>query len=189
MYQYYKQSHKTHVLLLEIEKTMIEDYETLNLFHLNKIQEQIKKHRLNATKINIKPEHGIAVDAWCTNHLPTPGPGGYRGMDLQTGEQLFLQNHLGPCTNNVAEFLAIVHGLMYCRKHKAHNCIYSDSEIAMAWIKMKQTNSGTDLSCNPKLVEKVWHAERWLFDQKHLVPVLKWETKNWGEIPADFNRK
>ena len=189
MYQYYKQSHKTHVLLEEENKKMIENYETLNLFHLNRIQERIKKHKLNATKENPKPDFGIAVDAWCTNHLPTPGPGGYRGVDLQTGEQLFLQNHLGPCTNNIAEFLAITHGIMYCKKHKKHSVVYSDSEIAMAWFKMKKANSGADLSKNQELVRKLWHAENWLLDQKHLATVLKWETKNWGEIPADFNRK
>lgn len=189
MYRYYKQAHKTHLMLIYENDKQIENWETINLAYLQKIQKRLKEKKEINEKIGEKPDRGIAVDAWCTNHLPGPGPCGYRGVCLETGKQLFLQNHLGPGTNNVAEFLAIIHGLMYVRKHKSHSVIWTDSEIAMAWIRLKQSNCKTNLTSNPKLVEKLWHAERWLFDQKNLVQVLKWETKHWGEIPADFGNK
>ena len=29
----------------------------------------------------------------------------------------------------------------------------------------------------------------WLKENKYSAIIKKWETKNWGEIPADFGRK
>ena len=29
----------------------------------------------------------------------------------------------------------------------------------------------------------------WLRTHPFRVPILKWDTQNWGEIPADFGRK
>ena len=31
--------------------------------------------------------------------------------------------------------------------------------------------------------------EKWLKENSFSNPILKWETKAWGEIPADFGRK
>ena len=50
----------------------------------------------------------LCVDAACSG---SPGPLEYRGVDLRTGREIF---RLGPFqngTNNVGEFLAIVHAL------------------------------------------------------------------------------
>lgn len=53
-----------------------------------------------------------AVDAACSGN---PGPMEYRGIDLATGAMLF---HFGPMkgTNNIGEFLAIVHALALMEK-------------------------------------------------------------------------
>jgi ribonuclease HI len=32
-------------------------------------------------------------------------------------------------------------------------------------------------------------AEKWLLSNEFSNEILKWETKAWGEIPADFGRK
>ena len=37
-----------------------------------------------------------------------------------------------------------------------------------------------------KLIER---AEKWLRENTYTTKILKWETKQWGEIPADFGRK
>jgi ribonuclease HI len=131
--------------------------------------------------------NSIVVDAACSG---SPGRLEYRGLDLQTGKELF---HKGPFengTNNVGEFLAIVQALMLLEKKKSSLPVYSDSETAIGWVKKKHCN--TTLSAdrtNLLLFELIEHAEDWLAEHKKTNPVLKWDTRAWGEIPADFNRK
>ena len=45
-----------------------------------------------------------------------------------------------------------------------------------------RTGERTDLD----LIER---AEKWLKTNTYTTPILKWETSEWGEIPADFGRK
>ena len=94
-------------------------------------------------------------------------------------------------TNNIGEFLALVHGIALLKnKNKEDIPIYSDSRIAMSWIKQKRckTNMHFDAS-NKDLLELIKRAETWLKENTFKNPILKWETKAWGEIPADFGRK
>ena len=131
--------------------------------------------------------YSIAVDAASSGN---PGPMEYRGVDTQTGKVLF---HKGPFergTNNIGEFLALVHGLAHLKKEGSDRIIYSDSRIAMGWVRKKKC--GTKLaphSSNKILFELISRAESWLKDNTYKTPVVKWETKAWGEIPADFGRK
>ncbi|NJL74009.1 MAG: ribonuclease H [Saprospiraceae bacterium] len=128
----------------------------------------------------------IAVDAACSGN---PGVMEYQGVDTKTGKQLFHQKfNLG--TNNIGEFLGIVHGLGYLEKLGARIPIYSDSKTAIGWVKKGQSKS--KLVVNEKteyLHELIKRAENWLATHDFRVPVLKWETEKWGEIPADFGRK
>ncbi|MGB0451248.1 MAG: viroplasmin family protein [Flavobacteriaceae bacterium] len=131
--------------------------------------------------------YSIAVDAASSGN---PGRMEYRGVDTQTGKVLF---HKGPFergTNNIGEFLALVHGLAHLKKEGNDRIIYSDSRIAMGWVRKKKC--GTKLaphSSNKILFELIARAESWLKDNTYKTPVVKWETKAWGEIPADFGRK
>ena len=131
--------------------------------------------------------YSIAVDAASSGN---PGRMEYRGVDTQTGKVLF---HKGPFergTNNIGEFLALVHGLAHLKKEGNNRIIYSDSRIAMGWVRKKKC--GTKLaphSSNKILFELIARAESWLKDNTYKTPVVKWETKAWGEIPADFGRK
>ena len=114
----------------------------------------------------------------------------YRGVDLTTKEVVF---HFGPIkgTNNIGEFLAIVHAmaLMEQRGLKGYT-IYTDSVSGQAWVRRMQCK--TNLERNPE-TEKAWQlverAEKWLKTHSFRVPIVKWDTKEWGEIPADFGRK
>ncbi len=128
-----------------------------------------------------------AVDAACSGN---PGPMEYRGVDLTTGQQVF---HFGPIkgTNNIGEFLAIVHALalMEQRGMKGYT-IYSDSVNAQLWVKKMQCKTKLVVDADTqKAHELITRAENWLKTHQFRVPIIKWDTKNWGEIPADFGRK
>jgi ribonuclease HI len=131
-----------------------------------------------------KPTRGIAVDGWCSGN---PGPGGYRGVDLETSEILFNIN-FPYCTNNIAEFCAIGHALMYAKKKMLSSTIYSDSQTAIKWIQNKHCNTTLDKK-DSRAMEFIGRIQRWLIEQKHMRPVEKWITNKWGEIPADFGHK
>lgn len=130
---------------------------------------------------------GIAVDAACSGN---PGMMEYRGVDLVTREEIF---HKGPFfdgTNNIGEFLAIVHGLAYLKKLNSNKIIYTDSMTALSWVKNKKANTKNPLtSRNADMFDLIRRAETWLKENSYFTPVLKWDTDNWGEIPADFGRK
>ena len=128
----------------------------------------------------------LAVDAACSGN---PGPMEYRGVYLKTGQEVF---HFGPVhgTNNIGEFLAIVHALALLKKKGVRMTIYSDSRNAMLWVKQKKCK--TKLARTPrteKLFELIERAEKWLHENVSDCPLLKWETQDWGEVPADFGRK
>ena len=130
--------------------------------------------------------NAIAVDAACSGN---PGKMEYRGIDLATGAQVF---HFGPVygTNNIGEFLAIVHALALMEKTGVKKTIYSDSYNAILWAKKKQCK--TKLERTPRteqLFGIIARAERWLNTHAITTPIIKWETKKWGEVPADFGRK
>lgn len=128
----------------------------------------------------------LAVDAACSGN---PGPMEYRGVYLLTGQEIF---HFGPVygTNNIGEFLAIVHGLALLKQKGLDMPIYSDSRNALNWVKQKKCK--TKLERTPrteKLFELIERAEKWLHSNQYTTPLLKWKTDQWGEVPADFGRK
>ncbi|MEL6974555.1 MAG: ribonuclease H family protein [Bacteroidota bacterium] len=131
--------------------------------------------------------HSIAVDAASSGN---PGKMEYRGVDTQSKKVLFKQGPFEKGTSNVGEFLGIVHGLAFLQKQNSDRILYSDSRIAMGWVKKKKC--GTKLSktkANAGLFELIARAEEWLKTNTYTTQVVKWETKAWGEIPADFGRK
>ncbi len=130
----------------------------------------------------------MCVDAACSG---APGKLEYRGVNTESGEELFRAGPYPEGTNNVGEFLAIVHALTWQVKHNMHIPIYSDSENAITWV-----NTGvckTNLKHSPKnalLFALIKSAENWLAENE--LPedkILKWDTEMWGENPADFGRK
>jgi len=138
----------------------------------------------------------VAVDAACSG---SPGRLEYRGVDLHSGKELFRMGPYENGTNNVGEFLAIVHALEMLAGQRSAlpragagtaTPIYSDSETAIAWVKAKHCNTRLAANkTNAALFELIDRAEDWLAEHKKTNPVLKWDTQVWGEIPADFNRK
>ncbi len=130
--------------------------------------------------------YSLAVDAACSGN---PGMMEYRGVYLDSGKEIF---HFGPIygTNNIGEFLAIVHALALLAKSKSNIPVYSDSRNALLWIKQKSCK--TKLERNAKteeLFKLIERAEMWLKTNNYPNELRKWDTENWGEIPADFGRK
>lgn len=130
----------------------------------------------------------VCVDAACSG---SPGKLEFRGVNTETGEEIF---HAGPYaegTNNIGEFLAIVQALTWQAKHNMHIPVYSDSENAISWVYTGQCR--TTLKHSPKnaiLFALIHSAENWLAENELLEDqVIKWDTNLWGENPADFGRK
>ncbi|MBR9845370.1 MAG: ribonuclease H [Algicola sp.] len=150
-----------------------------------KITSELSETQLK--KIGQPNYNSISVDAASSGN---PGKMEYRGVDTKTKKQLFIQGPFEEGTNNIGEFLAIVHGLAFLKKNNSDRIIYTDSKTAMSWVRKKTCN--TKLKRNAKnkiLFELVDRAVDWLKKNSYKTTVVKWETKAWGEIPADFGRK
>ena len=130
--------------------------------------------------------YALAVDAACSGN---PGPMEYRGVYLGDGKEIF---HFGPVhgTNNIGEFLAIVHALAMLDKQGLKMTIYSDSRTAISWVRKKCCKTQLERTEETEqLFQLIERAEAWLKAHRVTIPIVKWETEHWGEIPADFGRK
>ncbi len=131
--------------------------------------------------------HSLSVDAACAGN---PGKMEYRGVMTDTREEVFKMGPFADGTNNVGEFLALVHGLAQLKKIGSDLPIYSDSKIAISWIKQKTCKTKlAKTEKNVQLHALIKRGEEWLRNNQWNTPIYKWETKEWGEIPADFGRK
>ena len=131
-----------------------------------------------------KPNYGISVDGACEGN---PGPGEWRGVDLATGKILFRSGDYKDGTNNIFEFLAVVHALAYAKMHFLDVPIYSDSQTARAWIKNHKCGTFHHTG-DTELQHIIQRADEFL--AKNVVPNIEvWRTKEWGESPSDYGRK
>jgi len=156
-----------------------------------KILRSIAAHKQQVVNYEAFPEiilDSIAVDAACSKN---PGPVEYRGVNVRTGKVIF---HIGPLedgTNNIGEFLALVHALALLKKSgNTSTPIYSDSRTAQAWVRNR--HSKTTLQPTPnnaRILDMLRRANAWLAANEIVNPIIKWDTDKWGEIPADFGRK
>lgn len=131
-------------------------------------------------------QNSLAVDAACSGN---PGKMEYRGVHIASGQEIF---HFGPVygTNNIGEFLAIVHGLALMKQKNLELPLYSDSRNAIVWVKAKKCRTKLPLTKKTEeLFKLIARAEAWLHNNTYTTTIIKWETEKWGEIPADFGRK
>jgi ribonuclease HI len=131
--------------------------------------------------------NSISVDVGTRGN---PGPVEYKGVDTQTEEIIFQVGPIENGTNNLGEFIAIVHALAYLKKKGSSKTIYSDSQTALKWVKNKQVASTL---IRDQSTEQIWEltdrAIQWLQTHTYDNKILKWNTEEWGEIKADFGRK
>ena len=127
------------------------------------------------------------VDAACSG---SPGPLEYRGVENSTRREVFRRGPYPRGTNNVGEFLALVHALQLAQAEGKRAAVYSDSQVALGWVRAKTCRTHLRPSAaNAALFTEIRAAELWLADQSAHAPILKWDTAQWGENPADFGRK
>lgn len=165
-------------------------YNSSPYIYIGKNKEEINLETKQSNDTSQYPQvvqkEAIAVDAACSGN---PGPMEYRGVYLRTGQQIF---HFGPIhgTNNIGEFLAIVHALALLKKQGLSMPIYSDSRNAIGWIKQKKCKTKLERNARTEEVfQMIDRAESWLKNNSYNTQILKWNTSEWGEVPADFGRK
>lgn len=165
-------------------KAFAEGYE-LHWGQETKFESELSEEQLQIIGEPIYPS--ISVDAaWNTATLRME----YQGVDTLTCIKIFHQGPFEEGTQNVGEFLAIVHALAHLKKQNSNIPIYSDSRNAIGWVQDKTHRSSLQRTDkNKKLFELLDRAVKWLKENEFENPVLKWETKAWGENPADFGRK
>ena len=131
--------------------------------------------------------NSLSVDAACSGN---PGLMEYQCVNTKSGQRIF---HSGPypdATNNIGEFLALVHCLAMLKQKGKRIPVYSDSKTAMAWVRKKHAKTKLEpTNRNQEVFELIERAENWLMANTFEIPILKWDTEHWGEIPADFGRK
>ena len=183
IFNYPQAQYKSFLSLEEAQKAFDGVYEDY-------VGKKVSKPKLSKEELDQIGEpnlYSIAVDAASSGN---PGKMEYRGVDTQTKKQLFHQGPFEQGTNNIGEFLALVHGLAYLKQHKSDRILYTDSRIAMSWVRQKRCKTKLAKNRkNEKLFELVYRAEQWLRGNTYKTTIVKWETKAWGEIPADFGRK
>ena len=137
--------------------------------------------------------NALCVDASCTGN---PWPMEYRAVELHTRKELFHSQIYPTGTNNLGEFLAIYDAIRYIEdreKHKKvpkYECIFSDSETAIAWMRSKKIKTTLKYTKETKeLLTKVQDAVTRIKTHEFTIPIRKRETEIRGEIPADFDRK
>jgi ribonuclease HI len=149
--------------------------------------EDYVKNRVSNPRVGNPVWESWCVDAACSGN---PGVMEYRGVETKTGRQLF---HKGPFplgTNNIGEFLGIVHALALLKKEGNPIIVYSDSRVAIKWVKDKAPKTKLPRTAKSEpLFDLLDRAVAWLNTNDYPNKVLKWETEKWGEIPADFGRK
>lgn len=131
-------------------------------------------------------EESVSVDSSASKAV---GKVTYRGVYTKTGEVIF-ERSIEMATNNIGEFLAIVHILALQVKQHRKFPVYSDSITAISWVMGKKVN--TSLAQTPETRETwdlIHRAEKWLRENVHDIEILKWDTRKLGEIRADYGNK
>ena len=158
----------------------------------NESYETVKERKGKKDLFKLKSENqpilkSLSVDAACKGN---PGTLEYRGVFTASETPIFERGPYAMGTVNIGEFLAIVLALAWLKKEKLDYPIYSDSRTAIAWVKKRHVNTKLEWTPkNEKLRNAVLKAVEWLKTNEYSNPILKWDTKAWGEIPADYGRK
>ncbi len=149
-----------------------------------------KKPQLTAEQIKKYGEpilQSISVDGASSSR---GGMSEYRGVFTHNAKEIFRKGPFPEGTNNLMEFLALVHALSICKQEGITLPIYSDSRTAISWVRKKEIKTTKQRTKNnEELFALIDRALKWLKANDYKNKILKWETKAWGEIPADFNRK
>ncbi|AJR03362.1 ribonuclease H1 domain-containing protein [Siansivirga zeaxanthinifaciens] len=173
-------SFKTRELAEKAYSESYEDYKGKTIFETELSDDELKK--IGKPNLN-----SISVDAACNMQN---GLMEYQGVDTKTRKAIFRQGPHKGASNNIGEFLALVHAVALMKKKGDKRPIYTDSTTAISWVNRKECGTYTDKTEeNKQVFDLISRAETWLNNNEIENKILKWETKAWGEIPADYGRK
>lgn len=144
------------------------------------------------TSINYHKFPEIDLNAWAVDAscLGNPGIMEYRGVEVRTGKEIFRVGPFEDATNNIGEYLALVHAMALMTKKGEYHNIYSDSKTALSWYNKKRVNTKlTPTIKNKRVFELLARGQVWVNTHQFPMKIMKWQTETWGEIPADFGRK
>jgi ribonuclease HI len=145
------------------------------------------KAQIPTPEIPAEALESYAVDAACNG---SPGNLEYRCVKIGDRTEVFHQGPFTDGTNNIGEFLAIVHALALFKKQAIVAPLYSDSRIALSWIAAQTCRTNLVRTArNETVFQLIARAEIWLRDNEWNTPLRLWRTSKWGENPADFGRK
>lgn len=152
------------------------------------------KHRIELNRAPIELEdlptkvrNGYAVDAAWNIETKVME---YRCVKIDSKAEILHQGPFEDATNNIGEFLAVVHALALFKKQGITSAIYTDSLNAVSWVAQGKCKTKLDRTeKNTSVFDLIERAEAWLRDNEYANAVLKWDTEAWGENPADFGRK
>ena len=178
-----KKGWKKTIIGNEYPQNIIEKYLSLKNQHIPNYEKYSKDYSKDYSIPVTPPQSGIAVDASCRQYSIIE----YRGFDLASKSFIFASNVITDATNNIGEYLAIVHALAYANNKNIQTTIYSDSMTALAWIRNKRCNTKKIIT-NNILENLIQRANKWIQSNSFPKPIF-WSNKLWGEIPADYNRK
>lgn len=180
---YPRAEYKSFPTLEEAENAFFDEYENYK---------NVQTNSPTLTEEELKLIGKPILETWCVDAAMSGSTKKmeYRGIDLLKREQVFHRGPYSDATNNIGEFLAIVHALSLMKAKGLSIPIYSDSKIAIGWVKRKKANSQLAATAqNAEVLDLVTRAEKWLAENTYPNKILKWETQAWGENPADFGRK
>lgn len=94
-------------------------------------------------------------------------------------------------TNNMGEFLAIVHAMAYMAELNYYQPIYTDSATALKWVQRGKCQKHPRTQRTTALLWQHMKRAETVAASADLsrYQIRKWTTKLLGEIPADFGRK
>ncbi len=143
----------------------------------------------NNNEVN-KPIEGFLTVDGASNGLVCE----FQAVWYPTKEVAFASKQFDGGTNNIAEFLGLVSACKYLKDRNLPIQIYTDSVTALAWFRNKKANTtaNTTGKATEELSDLLVKAEKFLVTHDEFLKgskILKWETKDWGEIPADYGRK
>ena len=147
------------------------------------------------TKTKTKGDwHGIVdPDAWAVDAATSgnPGPTEYKCVVVETGDVIFASKVYPLGTNNLGEFLAIVHAMAHMQKVGYYPPLYSDSKIAIGWIQKKAYKTTLPRTAETEeLFRTLDRAVDWIRTHDLSPYTLRlWDTPRFGENPADYGRK
>ena len=135
-----------------------------------------------------KPTIGICVDS---SYSLTTKLLEWRVVDIESGKEIY-KNSLYSNTlhiNNLGEFFALCRGIYHVLENNLDLVVYSDSTTSISWIENCRVNTTIK---NKKLLILVEEGLNYINRKKvtkGLPKIEKWNSKSFGDIPADFGRK